>query len=439
MKHPRNAIPRRDFLRVSAASGVGAALGAKRLFGQEEPSPIRIGVVGVGNRGTSIVRTLLQLPGVEIPAVCDIKEDHAARARDIIKTVVGNEPGLYTSGDRDWENLVVRDDLDAVITATPWEWHTPIMVAAMQSGKYGGTEVPAAITVEECWDLVSTSEKTGVPCMMLENVCYFRNVLTVLKMVREGMFGELLHAEAGYQHDTRFVRMSEGELLWRGEHAKVKNGNLYPTHAIGPISHWFNINRGDRFTRLVSMSTKSRGMKNYAMEKFGSDHPLANQEYAQGDINTSLIETENGLTVTLYHDSGTPRPYDLIFRVQGTKGIYMGTLDKIYLEDVSPESHQWEPFEPYMEKHAHPLWDDLEAEALANGGHGGCDYITLYEFVKAVRNKTQTPQDVYDAATWSAVVPLSIESVHRKSETVRFPDFTNGKWKTTPPLPIRGA
>jgi predicted dehydrogenase len=439
MQRPRRRFRRRDFLKASAASGVVAALGAKRAFGGEEPLPVRIGVVGVGNRGINIVQTLLQLPGVEIPAVCDIKEDHAARARDIVKTAVGKEPALYTSGDRDWENLVVRDDLDAVIAATPWEWHTPIMVTAMQSGKYGGTEVPAAMTIEECWNLVWTSEKTGVPCMMLENVCYFRNVLAVLKMVREGMFGELLHAEAGYQHDTRFVDMSEGKLLWRGEHAKVKNGNLYPTHAIGPISHWFNINHGDRYTRLVSMSTKSRGRKNYAAEKFGPDHPLANQEYAQGDINTSLIETEKGLTVTLYHDSGTPRPYDLIFRVQGTKGIYMGTLDKIYLEGVSPEGHQWEPFEPYMERYAHPLWEDLEAEALAHGGHGGCDYITLYEFVKAVRNRTQTPQDVYDAATWSAIVPLSIESVACGSQTVTFPDFTNGKWKTTPPLPIHGA
>lgn len=439
MNQPKRDLRRREFLKTSAATGVVAALGGTKAFGSEDLSPVRIGVVGVGSRGTYIVRTLLQIPGVEIPAVCDIKEDHAVRSRDIVKDASGHEPALFTAGERDWENLVVRDDLDAVITATPWDWHTPIMVAAMQSGKYGGTEVPAAITIEECWNLVWTSEKTGVPCMMLENVCYFQNVLTILRMIREGVFGELLHAEAGYQHDTRFVRMRDRELLWRGENVKVMNGNLYPTHAIGPISKWFNINRGDRFTRLVSMSTKSRGNNIYAAKQFGADHPLAKQEYAQGDVNTSLIETENGLTVTLYYDSGTPRPYDLIFRVQGTKGIYMGTLDKIYLEGVSPKSHEWEPFEPYMEKYTHPLWKDLEKEALKHGGHGGCDYITLYEFVKAVRDKTQTPQDVYDAATWSAIVPLTMESVDKGCETVRFPDFTNGKWKTTPPLPIHGA
>lgn len=198
-----------------------------------------------------------------------------------------------------------------------------------------------------------------------------------------------------------------------------------------------NINRGDRFTRIVTMAAKSRGMKYYAARKFGPDHPLARQDYAMGDLNTSLIETENGCTITLYLDLFTPRPYDLIFRLQGTKGIVMGAWDKIYLEDVSPKD-AWEPFKPYMEKYMHPLWKDHNAGAIT-GGHGGGDYITVFEFIKAVRNKTQPPQDVYDAATWSAIVPLSAQSVAGHGATLDFPDFTSGKWKTNPPIEIRGA
>jgi len=431
-------VTRRGF--IQAGAGAAVAFGAASALETKDAPRVRVGVVGVGNRGTHLVRTLLQIPGVEVNAVGDIVEAHAARSQDIVEQASGRRPAAYTDGERDYEDLVVRDDLDAVITATPWQWHTPVMVAAMEAGKYGGTEVPAAMTLEECWALVRTSEKTGVPCMMLENVCYFRNVLTVLRMVREGVFGELLHVQSGYQHDTRYVNFSDaGELLWRGEHAAVKDGNLYPTHPIGPTAQWLDINRGDRFTQLVSMGTKSRGMKSYAADKFGPDHPLATRDYAIGDINTCLIKTANGLTVTLYYDGKAPRPYDLIFRVQGTQGLYMGTLDQIYLEGVSPEPHKYEPFAPYMERYAHPLWEDLEAEALKNGGHGGADYITIHEFVKAVRNKTQTPQDVYDAATWSAIVPLSIASVAQNSATLEFPDFTGGKWRTNPPIAIHGA
>jgi predicted dehydrogenase len=313
-------------------------------------------------------------------------------------------------------------------------------VAAMRAGKYAGVEVPAAITMDECWDLVKTSEATGVPCMMLENVCYFQNALTILRMVREGVFGDMLDCEAGYQHNCRFLAFDDkGELTWRGQYVAEKNGNLYPTHSIGPVSQWLSINRGDRYTQLVSASTAAKGMKYFAAKKLGADHPLAKREYALGDVNTTLIKTANGLTVTLYFDMMTYRPYDLIFRVQGVKGIYLGTHEKVCIEGMTPEPEQWEPFEPYMEKFAHPLWKDLEEEAKKNGGHGGADYITLYEFIKAVRNKAKPPQDVYDAATWSAIFPLSIDSVAKGSQLIEFPDFTSGKWKTNPPLPVYGA
>jgi predicted dehydrogenase len=287
--------------------------------------------------------------------------------------------------------------------------------------------------------MVETSEKTGKPCMMLENVCYFRNVMMVLNMIRQNMFGELLHCEAGYQHDVRFVKFdAKGNLLWRGKHSVTRNGNLYPTHPIGPIAQWLDINRGDRFTYLVSMSTKSRGLNYEINKKFGPNHPNAKLQYALGDINTTLIRTHNGLTVTLYHDTQTPRPYDLIFRVQGTEGIYSATLNKIYIEGKSPQKDQWEDIAEYDKKYEHPMWKDL-GEIAKSYGHGGGDYMELHQFIKAVRNRTQTPQDVYDAATWSVISALTEQSVANKSMPVDFPDFTRGKWMTNPPIQIMGA
>jgi hypothetical protein len=232
----------------------------------------------------------------------------------------------------------------------------------------------------------------------------------------------------------------DGKLTWRGEHGAVKDGNLYPTHPIGPVAQWMNINRGDRFTRISSVSTKSTGLKNYAAQKFGPDHPLAKRDYALGDVNTSVLQTENGLTVTLYFDLCTPRPYDLILRLQGTKGIHMGGAQgDIYLEGTSPKAHTYEPFAPYMEKYSHPLWTALQEQAKEHGGHGGSDYVTMYEFLKAIRNRTPFPQDVYDAATWSVITPLSFESVANSGAVVDFPDFTQGKWKERKPVPVYGA
>jgi Glycosyl hydrolase 109, C-terminal domain/Oxidoreductase family, NAD-binding Rossmann fold/TAT (twin-arginine translocation) pathway signal sequence len=434
-------ISRRNFMQAAAAAGTMAAVASAQVQETDAPRPVRVGIVGVGSRGTHLLKTALQLPGVEVRAVCDIIPERAARAREIVEKTAGNSPEAYTKDERDFENLATRDDLDAVICATPWRWHTPVMVAAMKARKYGATEVPAAATIDECWELVKTSEETGMPCMMLENVCYFENALTLLRMVRESLFGELIHAEAGYQHDCRFLAFTgDGQLTWRGESCAARDGNLYPTHPIGPIAQWFDINRGDRFTRLVSMSTASRGLNTYAADKFGADHPLSTREYALGDVNTTLIQTANGRTVTLYFDLNTPRPYDLILRLQGTRGIHMGwDGGQIYLEGVSPKAHTYEPFAPYTEKYAHPLWSGLKEEAAKNGGHGGSDYVTMYEFIKAVRNKTQTPQDVYDAATWSAFVPLTVKSVQENSAMVDFPDFTNGKWKTNAPVGIYGV
>ncbi|MCE5250202.1 Gfo/Idh/MocA family oxidoreductase [bacterium] len=431
-------MKRRDFIKSGATAVIAASAlqSQAHAAGKEAGNPVRIGVVGVGSRGTGLLQILLDIEGVQIPAICDIDADHLARAQTIVTDKGRPRPEGYSRGPWDFKRMAERNDLDAVLTATPWEWHTPVMVAAMKAGKYGATEVPACVTIDECWELVETSEQTGKPCMMLENVNYFRNVMMVLTMIRQNLFGELLHFEAGYQHDVRFVKFDQnGNLLWRGKHSVTRNGNLYPTHPIGPIAWWADINRGDRFEYLVSMSTKSRGLNHEITKKFGPNHPNAKMNFALGDINTTLIRTHNGLTVTLYHDTQSPRPYDLIFRVQGTEGIYSGTLDKIYIDGRSPKEHTWEDIDAYAEEFEHPMWKKLGPVAK-NYGHGGGDYMEIHQFVKAVRNKTQTPEDVYDAATWSVISPLTEQSIANKSKPVDFPDFTKGKWMTNQPIGI---
>ena len=428
---PPKLLTRRAFVSSLALAGL--------VHGQSGKPPVRVGFIGVGSRGTSLLRTTLKIEGVDIRALCDINETHLARATDLVQSAGRGKPQGYSNGPEDYKRLLERNDLDAVINAGPWELHAPMSFATMRAGKYAATEVPAATTLEQCWDLVRASEETGVPCMMLENVCYFRNALLVLNLIRKGMFGELLHCEGGYQHDVRgaFIgserRGTPGELTWRGEHVAARNGNLYPTHPIGPIAWWLDINRGNRFSYLTSMSSKSRGMKHYVAKKFGPEHKNAKRDYALGDVNTTLIMCENGETVTLYHDTVSPRPYDLILRIQGTEGIYSGTLDKFYFEGRSPQEHTWEDPARYYEEFEHPLWK-AHGDRARNHGHGGADYITLQQFYEAVRNRTPTPIDVYDTAAWSALTPLSIDSVAAKSQPVQFPDFTRGKWKSRQPV-----
>ncbi len=434
----RLVVSRRRFLQTSVIATAAWTVG--RGFAQVTSQPVRLGIIGVGSRGQSLLNTLLMFPKAEVRAVCDLLPERAQNAARTIEQRRGWRPEAYAGSELAWEKLVGRADLDAVIIATPWTWHTRMATAAMRAGKYPGVEVPAAVTTRECWDLVRTSERTGIPCMMLENVCYFERVLALLRMVREGVFGEVLHCEAGYQHDCRKLMFdAPGKLNWRGRHSVTMNGNLYPTHPLGPVAQWMNINRGDRFVSLVSLSTPARGLKRYAAQKFGPDHELARLNYVQGDINTTLLKTANGMTVTLYYSTLTPRPYDLILRLQGVKGVYLDTNHSISLEQAGKGAEEWEPFEPFQQKYAHPLWQTLGAEAAKSGGHEGAEYLMFYDFLKAVRSKAPAPQTVYDAATWSAVVGLSVESVAHGGKLVEFPDFTRGKWKTAPPLPVYGA
>ncbi|MBM4024080.1 MAG: Gfo/Idh/MocA family oxidoreductase [Planctomycetes bacterium] len=413
---------RRNLLRVAAATTATWAIGREALASEvpaaKPMDKVRIGVVGIGGRGTVLLRVLLDLEGVEVKAVCDLIEERVVRAQNLVTAAGQAKPTGYARGETDFERLCETEELDLVLNATrPWKWHTPISVAAMKAGKHAATEVPAAETIDECWQLVETAEKTRRYCVILENCCYFRNVMLVHHMLRRGLFGELRHCEAGYQHYLGYDRATTARV-W-GE--KVRTANAYPTHPIGPVAQWLDINRGNRFDYLVSMS---------------ADGTRGNRD---ADINTSLLRTVNGQTVTLYYDTRLPRPYDLIYRVQGTKGIYSGTLDQIYIEGRSPKRHAWEPLDAYYREFEHPLWKAWGERALSRGGHGGADFMTLYRLIKCLRTGAVPDLDVYDAATWSCLMELSEKSVATRSSPQDVPDFTKGRWKTTPPIGIIGV
>jgi hypothetical protein len=279
---------------------------------------------------------------------------------------------------------------------------------------------------------------------MLENVCYRRDVMAVMNMVRQNMFGELIHLQGGYQHDLREVKFNDGvspygggvefgekgfsEAQWRTQHSVDRNGDLYPTHGIGPIAMMANINRGNRFTKLVSYSTKARGLHEHIVKTGGENHPNAKVKFKLGDVVSTLIETSNQETILLQHDTNLPRPYSIGFRVQGTKGIWMDLNKSIYLEGQSKQAHRWDDAKEWLEKYDHPLWKKYGNDA-AGAGHGGMDWFVLNAFIESAKRKITPPQDVYDAVTWSAITPLSETSIKQNGTSVEFPDFTKGKWQ----------
>lgn len=425
------ALPGFDVTDPGSASTAASSSAATSMAGVpfERHDVVRIGIVGTGLRGRSMLHEWLGVEGVRITALCDIVPEKVATARAAMKAAGHDyEPAVFTSGERDFENLCRREDVDLVYTATPWDWHVPVCQAAMQNGKHAATEVPAAITVRDCWQLVDTSERTRRHCMMLENCCYGYNELLVLNMVRAGLFGEIKAGGAAYNHDLRAILFeNKDEGLWRRFPHTRRNGNLYPTHGLGPVAWYMDVNRGDRFDYLVSMSTNEFGLTKWREEHEPAGTPKWSEKYVCGDLNRSLIRTAKGRVILLEHDVTSPRPYSRINSVQGTKGIFEDYPPRMYIEGSLP-GHAWKPVEEYKTQHEHALWRTL-GERARSGGHGGMDYVMAWRLVQCMREGLAPDLDVYDAASWSVPGPLSEWSVANNGRPAAFPDFTRGAWR----------
>jgi hypothetical protein len=435
---------RRSFIKNAAIAATAfSILPSSSILSQDRGGKVRLGFIGVGLRGQNHLDLALLRNDVDVVAICDVQQNMIDSAKQRIKKAGKPAPVVVMDGPYGYRRLLENKDIDAVIIATPWEWHTVMCIDAMNAKKYVGCEVITGMTIEECWQLVHTSERTGMPLMMLENVCYRRDVMAVMNMVRQGLLGEIIHLQGGYQHDLREIKFNDGkqaqgggvefgekgfsEAKWRTLHSVNRNGDLYPTHGIGPVAMMIDINRGNRFTELVSYASKARGLHQHIVKIGGANHPNANVEFKLGDVVTTMIKCANGETILLQHDTNLPRPYSLGFRVQGTKGIWMDLNNSLYIEGKSKEAHTWEEATAWLEKYDHPLWKRYGNDA-AGAGHGGMDWFVLNSFIESVKKKTATPQDVYDAVTWSAITPLSESSIRLGGETVDFPDFTQGQW-----------
>ncbi len=431
------SFARREFLQGCTAFAATLGTAFTSAAQQKTMSKVRIGFIGVGGRGTGHVRNLLKLPAVELKAVCDIVPSKAENAQNIVEKAGQARPAIYTKGDLDYKRLCARDDLDLIYVATPWEWHVRMCVEAMKQGKHAATEVPAATTLEECWQLVETSEATGRHCVMLENCCYDRVELMALNMVRNGLLGDPINAECGYLHDLRGIMWApNGEGQWRLNHSMRRNADLYPTHGLGPVAMTMNINRGNLFDHMVSMASIQAGLSLYAAKKFGKDSPQSKLEIKRGDVVSSLIRTRAGQTILAVHNTSSPRPYSRKFMLQGTLGlIEKYPTARIHVEGKS-KGDDWEDLlAVYAKEWEHPLWRELEQKAQGSG-HGGMDYILNYRLIQCLMRGEPPDMDVYDAAALSAVTELSERSIANRGRSEDFPDFTRGRWRSRPPIGV---
>lgn len=447
-------VSRRQFIEVSAVASAATTLAASNAQAQTKapakggyaealfrtaPIPVvRIGFVGCGLQGTEHIKNLLSLDGVELRAVCDIAPEKTERAQRLAREAGKKEPKAYTNGPRDFERLCAEEDLDLVYTATPWEWHVPVMLAAMKHGKHVATEVPAAQSVEDCWKLVETAEKEQKHCLLMENCCYDRPEMMVLHMVRKGLFGEAMHAEVGYQHDLRAIKFeTRDEGLWRRAHATRLNANLYPTHGLGPAAQAMGINRSDQFDYLVAMAGNSRGLQDFQREHLPADDPRRKEKYVLGDVHTSMIRTKLGKTIYMVHDTNLPRPYARYNVFQGSKGIYSGFPPRFYFDAQTP-AHRYKSLDEFAAEWEHPLWK-ADRVVNAKNGHGGMDFLEDLRLIECLQKGEPTDFDVYDAAALSCMVELTATSAAARSKPVDVPDFTRGRWQSRPPFGIIGG
>lgn len=391
----------------------------------------KMGVIGLGCRGQFLLEEFMTVEGVQITAVCDEYADRAQIGVDKVISAGFAAPAAYT----DYRKLLAEKTLDGVIVPASWTSHFEIAIAAMQAGVRVAIEVGGATSLDECFELVRVSERTGVPCMMLENCCYGREEMAILNMIKQQVFGELIHCECGYLHDLRDeVCLGAENRHYRLDNYLARNGDNYPTHGIGPIAKYLNINRGNRFVSLVSVGSKSRGMQAWVKEHLAPEHVLQGREFNQSDIVTTIVKCANGETVTVTLDTSLPRPYSRGGKVQGTKGIWSEELRKVHIAGRT-KPHCWEDFDPILEEYDHPLWKEYAAQGVHTAGHGGMDYLCLCAFAESVRKGIQPPIDVYDAATWMAFTVLSEQSVALGGAPMPFPDFTHGDWIHRKPDP----
>ncbi len=446
-----HVMNRRNFVVKSSAGAALMASSPSYSFSiGKYAERLKVGFIGLGARGTGQLGLILNRSDIVVTALCDIDQERLLQAVDMVTTAGMKKPATFGNGPEDYQNLLLSDDVDAVIISTPWIWHTPMAIDAMEAGKAVGLEVAGAFDIQECWDLVNTYERTRTPFMIIENVSYRRDVMAVLNMVRNKVFGEIVHMQGGYQHDLRAVKFNNGSQLygggvefgakgysearWRTNHSVYRNGDLYPSHGLGPIANYINNNRGNRFVYLTSTASKARGLHEYIVEhpQGGEDHPNAEVEFKLGDVVTTVIKCAMGETLMITHDTNLPRPYSLGFRVQGTDGLWMDINNSIYIEGEG-EPHEWQPDTAYMQRYDHPLWKKHESESVG-AGHGGMDFFVLHAFVEALKHNEPMPMDVYDCVSWAAVTCMSEQSIANGSSPVMFPDFTRGKWMKREPI-----
>ncbi len=448
---------RREFIKLSALSSVFLGLPQSITYSQgsiteklaalADPKPlkgasvmglkvepmaqVKVAVIGLGNRGSGHIRQIQAVyPKAKITAICDIREKQTQAAMDFLKERQ-QKPAVYTGNADAWKEMVKRDDIDLVLIATPWDLHVPMCVYAMQQGKHVAVEVPAAITLDGCWGLVNTAEETQRNCMMLENVCYGDEELWILNMVAQGVFGTLTYGEAAYIHNLAGKLLSKDDYYqqWRGYQHLNHDGNLYPTHGLGPVAQYLDIGRGDSFDHLVSMSTIQEALHEESLTLEKDNVFYNHDDFAHGDMNNSLIKTAKGRTILLQHDVVTPRPYSRINALAGTKAYHEGYPSRM---SVKGEGHEWlteTQYNEMRERYKHPIWNSLKSEIEKNGGHGGMDFLQTYRLIDCLNKGLPLDMDVYDGVNWSVVSPLSKVSVELGSIPVKFPDFTRGKWK----------
>ncbi|NJC24030.1 putative dehydrogenase [Arthrobacter pigmenti] len=389
---------------------------------------VRIGLIGLGNRGGGMLLGWGDVPGAVVTAVCDIRADRAKRSAD--RLVADGKPRpLEFGGSADsYKELLKRDDIDLVYIATPWEFHYEQGKAALESGKHVSVELPIATELDELWDLVDTSERTGKHLMLAENCSYGRNELAMLKMAHEGMFGEITNGHGGYLHDLRSLLFSDSYYTdaWRRKWHTRSTASFYPMHGLAPIAAAMDINRGDRFTTLQATATAPKGLADYRARYVPKDHPSWQEEYINGDLVTCLINTDRGRVIRAEHDVSSPRPYSRINSIAGSRGIFEDYNARVYLEP-DHSGHAWANWAPYRDEFDHWIWKKVGEDA-ANAGHGGIDYLLQWRTVQTMRAGLVPDIDVYDSAAWCSPVPLSVMSLADGGKPVEVPDFTRGEW-----------